>query len=362
MSDTYHPNVLLLARALSGRRVRLPRASEQAVTGLLKTARDHGVLAMFDRRGQEGIVQGPIDKNRTASGAKNRDYAAHDLMLTAIIRKTLDLLAAADIPALLLKGTPIGFRYYRSPYLRTRCDTDLFIRTADREMAAEVLASNGYRITGLDRRFHPSKQFAAVHRFRQGSAVSFDIHWKLSNRTLFDDILPFEECWETHRPLPELGDNAYMPSPPQLLLHACIHRIAHGRNTMRNRLIWLYDIHLITQGFSAEDFERFRRLAIEKRVGMLCVDALVMCQYYFRATYPAQYLATLAHNRRQEPSARLLRASKPRWVLADLSALETLHEKLAFSRELLFPPRLAEETGWLPRTKTWVVRLLSKFG
>ncbi|MCB2262495.1 MAG: nucleotidyltransferase family protein [Candidatus Thiosymbion ectosymbiont of Robbea hypermnestra] len=362
MSDTYHPHVLLLARALSGRRVQVPRGSEKATTRLLKTARNHGVEAMFDRRRQEGVVQGLVDEDRTASRAKNRDYAAHDLMLTAVIRQTLDLLAAANIPALLLKGTPIGFRYYQAPYLRTRCDTDCFIRAADREMAAGILASNGYRIAGLDQRFHSSRQFGATRRSRQGSAVSFDIHWKLSNRTLFDDILPFEECWKTRRPLPELGGNAYMPSPPQLLLHTCIHRIAHGRNTMRNRLIWLYDVHLITQGFSAEDFDRFRRLAIEKRVGMLCLDALVMCQYYFRTTYPERYLVTLTRNRRQEPSARLLRASKPRWVLADLWALETPREKLAFSRELLFPPRLAEETGWLPRMRTWAVHLLSKIG
>jgi len=133
--------------------------------------------------------------------------------------------------------------------------------------------------------------------------------------------------------------------PPQLLLHACIHRIAHGRNTMRNRLIWLYDIPLITNRFSAEEFDRFRRLALEKQVGMLCLDALIMCRYYFHTTYPAGYLTAMTHNDYREPSAHLLHASKPSWAFADLLALNTLHERLAFADELLFPPHLAKETG-----------------
>lgn len=248
---------------------------------------------------------------------------------------------------LLLKGTPIAFQYYQAPYLRTRCDTDLFIRAADTNLAAQVLASNGYRLSGLDQGSYASKQFVALSPFRQDFAVSFDIHWRLSNRVIFNNILQFEECWERRQPLPELGRNAYMLSPPQLLLHACIHRIAHGRNTMRNRLIWLYDIHLITNRFSAaaEEFDRFRRLALEKQVGMLCLDALVMCRYYFHTTYPAGYLTAMTHNDYQEPSAHLLHASKPSWAFADLLALNTLHERLAFADELLFPPHLAKETG-----------------
>jgi len=128
---------------------------------------------------------------------------------------------------------------------------------------------------------------------------------------------------------------------PQLLLHACIHR---------------------TSGFSAEDFDRFQRLALEKQVGMLCLDALAVCQYYFRTTYPEGYLTALTRNHRREPSARLLHASKPRWVLADLLALNRPHERLAFAAELLFPPHLAATTGWLPKTKAWMARLLSGIG
>lgn len=360
MPETHHPSLLLLARALSGRPVEVPYSSRRARTRLLEMAADHGVAAMLEHRIREGSVHGLTHEDRTALGAVYRNAAAYDLMLNAATRKTLDLLAAAGVPVLLLKGTPIAFLYYQDTYLRIRCDTDLFIRTVDRDRAAGALASSGYRIAGLDQGAHSSKQFVAMPSARQGSAMAFDIHWGLSNRVLFSRTLEFDECWETRRPLPALGADAYTLSPPHLLLHACIHRVAHGRNAMRDRLIWLYDMHLILDRFSAEDCDRFQRSAVAKQVGMLCLDALAMCRYYFHTPYPEGYPATLGRNSRREPSARLLYASKPRWVLADFLALRTLHGRLAFAGELLFPPHLAGITGSLPRMRAWMARLLSK--
>ncbi len=362
MPVTYHPNLSLLAAMLSGRQVQLSRSYRRAATKLLKTALDHGVTAMLDIRVREGTVRGLIEEDRKGLRKVAFAQGAYDLILNAATRRALDLLAAENIPALLLKGTPVAYLYYEDTYLRRRCDTDIFIRSTDREQAAEVLAANGYGISGLHQRSLSSKQFVATQATRQGFVVSLDIHWRLSNRVLFNDILRFEECWETRQPLPVLGGNAYTLSAAHLLLHACIHRIAHGRNTQRNRLLWLYDIHLITGRLSTEDFGRFKQLAMEKQVGALCRDAFVMCQYYFRTRYPEHYLSALARNQRLEPTADLLQASKPRWVLADLLVLKTLRQKLAFAGELLFPPHLAEEKRLLPRIKSWTTHLLSRVG
>ena len=362
MPDTYHPNVLLLATALTGSDIQVSRISRKAAEQLRQTARKHGVMTLFHWCAQEGNVHGLTEADRDALNTTTRAQVIHDLLLNADTNKTLDLLASADIPALLLKGTPVAFRYYKDTYLRTRCDTDLFIRTEDIQATAEVLSTNGYQISGLGQRTNASKQFCAIRSTCRGLGATFDIHWRLSNRILFNHILRFEECWTARQPLPELGSNAYTLSPAQLLLHACIHRIAHGRNTERNRLLWLYDIHLITSRFSDEAFGQFQQLAIEKQVGTLCRDALVMSQYYFRTTYPERYLSGLARNHRREPTARLLQASKLRWAFADLIALKTLREQLAFAGELLSPPSLAEQNRILPRMRSWTAHLRSKIG
>jgi hypothetical protein len=306
-------------------------------------------------------VRGLGDEDRDTLSKETRSHAAHDLLHNQATSQTLDLLKGANIPALLLKGAPIAFLYYGDSYLRPRCDTDIFIRPTDTNRAADILSSNGYQISGLGLRTHSSKQFSAFHPTGHGLGFSFDMHWKLSNRVLFNDILQFPECWQTRQPVPQLGCNAYTLSAAHLLLHACIHRIAHGRNTDRNRLIWLYDIHLITSAFSSDDFDRFQNLAIQKQVGTLCQDALVMCQYYVRTAYPEGFLIALARHRRREPTAGLIKASKRRWATADLLALKTPRERLAFAGELLFPSSLAEENAILPTVKSWTAHLLARF-
>lgn len=362
MPDTYHPDLLLLATALIGRPVKLPGPSRPLAKRLLRSAGEHGVTQLLARRVREGSVHGFTDEERDTLNKSARSQAAYDLLLNEATSKTLDLLKAANVPALLLKGTPVAVLYYPDTYLRTRCDTDILIPTTDTQRAAGVLAAHGYQISGLGGRTYSSKQFSAVHVTERGFGSSFDIHWRLSNRVLFRDLLQFDACWETRQSLPRLGNNAYTLSPADLLLHACIHRIAHGRNTERNRLIWLYDAHLMASSFSSEDFVRFRELAIEKGVGTLCQDALAMCQYYFRTSSPEGYLAALARNRRQEPTAGLVKASKRKWAIADLMALKTRHEKLAFAGELLSPPSMAEYSGFLPRARSWTKHLLARLG
>jgi len=358
MPGAYHPDLLLLASALTGRPVHIRRKSRQGAGRLLQAARDHGVAPLLSLRSHAGTLHGLSEEDRKTLSADARANAVSDLMLNAATRRTLDLLAAADIPVLLLKGTPIAFLYYGDTYLRVRCDTDLFIRAADTQATADLLASEGYRISGLGQRPYASKQFGATLSTNAGCGT-FDIHWKLSNRISFHHVLRFDECWESRRPLPDLGSNAYTLSPLHLLIHACLHRIAHGGD-LRNRLLWLHDIHLIASAFSAEELEQLQQLVLEKKVGTLCQDALAMCQYYFRTRYPTGYLTALSKNRRREPTSRLLQASKPKWALADLRRLKTPKAKLAFAGELLFPPHLAAEPGVLPWLRAWTAHVRSR--
>ena len=153
---------------------------------------------------------------------------------------------------------------------------------------------------------------------------------------MFRSTLPFEECLKTSQPVPELGRNARTLSITDLMLHACIHRIAHGRNTERNRLIWLYDIHLLTEVMNEAEMDHFALVARQKAVGYLCADALEVCQTIFGTTLPENSLSLLKENHRHEPSAKLLQSSKLGWAIADMQSLEGIRQKVAFAKELLF--------------------------
>ena len=62
-----------------------------------------------------------------------------------------------------------------------------------------------------------------------------------------------------------------LPSEKRRLL-ACIHRVAHHRNT--TRLLWLYDMRLPVNSMDAEELESFARVARSKQVTAVVADGL----------------------------------------------------------------------------------------
>lgn len=321
-----------LARAVTGAPTDLGAYDADA---LVATARHHGVELLLyagARAGQvQGLDQAVIGTLRTLTHAA----VASDLMLNEATRNTLALLAEHGIPSLLLKGTPMAHLHYPSSYLRPRCDTDLLIRESQARQAAEILGKAGYVISGLGQRPQASRQFLAAWPMVSGHHIHFDMHWKLSNRVLFRDSLLFDNCQQSAQPVPALGEAAHALSNVDLLLHACIHRIGHGRNTERNRLIWLYDIHLLYRVMDEARRGEFRQAACDKKIGVLCADALRTAEELFGSELPGAYLQELEQNRSLEPSAGLIHGSKLAWAWADLRALPSLKAKAAFARELL---------------------------
>jgi hypothetical protein len=322
-----------LARAVTGEAVDLEAFDPAEIT---REAERHGIVPLLHQRVHEGTLDGLASQAALALQALTRTLAASDMLLNDTTRKTLDLCARAGIDVLMLKGTPMAHLHYPVSYLRTRCDTDLFIPETQVEHAAAVLTANGYVLSGLGERRQSSRQFLAALPGGPSGHTHFDIHWKLSNRVLFRDALQFAASRAEAQPVPALGDAAYALSDADLLLHACIHRIAHGRNTERDRLLWLYDIHLLIEDMGEEDREAFKARALEKRLGTLCADALRVATELFGGTVPPDYLEALEERKKQEPTAKLLHASKLRWAWGDMAALGSLREKAAFAKELLF--------------------------
>jgi hypothetical protein len=343
LPDTHHPYTLILAAALRGAPLQLGSFGETGVTRLLDTAARHGISQLINQKIRGQQIQGLAGEGKTQLAERSNIGVVRDMLLNESTQKTLELLAGNHLPALLLKGTAIACKYYDETYLRTRCDTDLFIRVQDKQQIAELLSANGYAISGFDSRKYASKQFLALHNPDSAIGTTFDIHWKLSNRTLFYNALQFDECWKDRQAVKQLGKDAFTLSAEHLLIHACIHRIAHGRNSERNRLLWLYDIHLITNTFSAGEFNRFLKMAKAKGIGTLCADGLIMSQYYFGSHYPQGYLSELSDQKSKETTAKLIDASKLRWALADVQALKGAGAKLGLLKELLFPAYLKNE-------------------
>jgi hypothetical protein len=322
-----------LASAISGKETNLKDFNEEQI---VTQANLHGVSQLLNKQVYDGTVSGLSETAKKQLKSLSYTNAAFDLILNSATEKLLNLLAEHEIPALLLKGTPIAHLYFPGTHLRPRCDSDIYINERDLDKTATLLTSNKYQLSGLGKRKYSSKQFVATLTPFKNCFVHFDMHWKLSNRVMFRSTLPFEECLETSQPVPKLGPNARALSITDLMLHACIHRIAHGRNTERNRLIWLYDIHLLAGAMNEAEMDHFLLAARQKAVGYLCADALGVCQTIFSTALPKNTLTLLKENHRNEPSAKLLRSSKLRWAIADMQSLKDIRQKVAFAKELLF--------------------------
>jgi hypothetical protein len=260
--------------------------------------------------------------------------AAMESLRLADLRSLLAAFVDRGIRVVIIKGTGLAYDLYDAPELRPRGDTDLLIAEPDVEATHQLMHGLGYesRLTSGDTLAVRQQSF-----IRAGHV--YDVHWDVSNSAVVRDALPFEELISRAIAVPRIAPGALAPSHADALLLACIHRVAHHHDN--ERLIWLYDIHLLREAMTPDEHARFWRLAAERRVAAICARSIDLADAWF---------ATSSHDRaadwltddertRAEPSAAFLdRNRRHASVLrGDLEALGWL-SRIRRLRELALPP------------------------
>lgn len=268
-----------------------------------------------------------------------RDAAALDVAREVELRRVIGALASAGVRAVLIKGAALAQTHYPRPELRPRMDTDLMIPVEARERTARVLASLGYaRPTETDGDLCVSQ----IH-FERADAASvrhpLDVHWRISNVLAFADILSYDDLARDAVALPRLGAHALGPSTAHSLLLACLHRVAHHRDSPH--LLWLYDIHLLANALDDRGRERLIAIAESRRVRAVCAASLQRAADAFggRAGDLATRLAPPAGT--TEPTAAFLgdRLRQVDVLTADIRALDGWSKRWQLVREHVFPAR-----------------------
>ena len=256
----------------------------------------------------------------------------------------LDALADERIECLLLKGTPVAQLYYPSPALRSRGDTDLLVHPADFDRAGAVLEALGHdrelEAGGTLRSYQAS--FARVDGV--GCRHLFDVHRRISNRQVFAKAFSWRELWESSIALPDIHRHARTLAPVHLLLHACLHRVAHMDSPYRvdgiehrgDRLVWLLDIALIARSLSATEWSRLAELAREKAMAEVLRNGLEHAGERFPFEVPTDVITRL-RNVQGEPSARLLAPTGAAVLFEDFRSLDGWRPRLQLLRELVLP-------------------------
>jgi len=307
--------------------------------GLLETARAEGVLTLCHHQlcRSSAWTQYPEPLRETLTRHAYQAVAV-ELMRAAELREVLAALAQADLPVLLLKGAALAYTLYPEPHLRERCDTDLLLPSReDAERAGRVLQTLSYQQSMSMAGDLISYELGCYKTGPGGLTHALDVHWRLSNNALFAERLTFPELAAAAVPIPALEPHARGLGLAHALMLACIHRMANMRVGNANRLIWLYDIHLLAQRLTDQQWRQIVMLAEERALCGPCCDGLDSARQWFATTLPDEVLSRLRAGADREGFDP--RQFRPRWRFEWLTfrTLPSTAMRLRWLGQYLFP-------------------------
>ncbi len=256
-------------------------------------------------------------------------YEFKMLYLRQRLEQTLAALAAASIPAVLLKGAALAFTVYRSLTERPMADLDLLVPRERADEAREVALSVGWgwrHDAQLDD-FYATHHHLAPLTDPKGMGVALELH-----TALFFEGHPFrftpEMIWRDAIPVEVGGVPALVPSMPHLLLHLCLHLAwSHGFEEGVWRGVRDVDA-VVTDG--RLDWDAFSRLAVDSRAASACFWTLRLTRALLDTSVPSE----------------VLRALRPRLPESAVRAIERHYLSSMFSREDVCPSVRVRELVW----------------
>lgn len=271
--------------------------------------------------------------------ALSLQYAAVNMLRQQELQRLIKLFHCEGLDFLILKGEALAVTCYPQPHLRTRTDSDLLFSSKDAaEKAWQLLNLEGYqRFATLQGEF-VGFQFPCQKTLVSGVSNNLDIHHKITNALWFAQRLDYVELKENSIGADYMGQPVSVLNPLYALIHACIHRTSNKSHETENRLIWLYDIHLLSGKLTLADWQKLLQICEEKNFAAIILEGLTSTAEAFGDNTPeiiVEHLAALA-NRQHAPIVNA--DSRLKHYLLDLSTHKGIKNNLRFLKEQLLPP------------------------
>lgn len=308
------------------------------VEGVYAFAVAQGVAELLGQRLDEAAANVSPAPLRARLRQRAKAATALELSREIELERALERLAAAESTPLILKGTALAYGLYPAPQLRPRCDTDFLL--PDRQAAERVwleLEALGYRRQNAVSGEFVSYQFSCHRDDVFGVTHALDIHWRINNNQVFAQRFGFAELAAAARPIPALGPHARGLAPVHALLLACMHRAGHLSAGEPERLVWLYDLHLLACGLSPDEWTWFRELAVARGIGGICQEALAQAHDRFGSPIPQGVASALADAAAGEWLKPARSAGPWRNYWNGLRALPDVRSRCLWVLETLFP-------------------------
>lgn len=340
-----------LAAALSQEEVAWPThwAPEPVGADVVRRIAYHGISGLLsDRlRALHAWPREVLARIRELSLAQAMWETRHRIVLARL----LGAFAEADVCTLFLKGTGLAYDLYQNPAARARGDTDLLVARDKLQQARQVLTSLGFvvdpNVAGLSDDLHLQEIWRLDHP--DESRHDIDVHWQVMNSFALSNTIGVEACFAGAIALPRLARQALTLDHVTMLVHTALHKATHIVSPYfsdgqayygGDRLIWSYDIHLLAQAFSEDEWTRLLKVARKDGIAEVCLAALVCARDGLGTHVPGEVLRELkAAVPEDRQSSFLLRSGQLGRAWQDLQALVGWRRKVAFMRSRVLPPR-----------------------
>jgi hypothetical protein len=220
---------------------------EERLTGLFQ-------LAVTDDAFPVGDAQPP----RIAEAVQK--MATHTLQVERRLLLHAEMLEAAGVVAVVLKGAALAHTTYASPELRPVGDLDVLVRGRDMRAAAGALEGAG--VTRQNRSLGPTydARFGKGVTFRDALGYEVDVHRSLT----FGPFTPWidaDDLWSRQRTFRIAGRELRCLDSSAAFVHACLHvRLS------RSRLINRRDVAELSHAADL-DLDAVERMAANWKVG-----------------------------------------------------------------------------------------------
>ena len=269
---------------------------------------------------------------RTGLEQASKAGVAQEMLRTHHLTRILEEFDRTGVRCLLMKGEALALSHYATPGTRARCDSDLFIRIKDIARTKAAMRDIGFMITSP---IYKSHQFTVMPSGDRSGLIHFDVHWRILNHPRYARILNFMETFAGAVDVPGL-DNVRVPGVVDALLLACMHRFGSESHD-RNRLIWIYDVHLMVTAMTQLELTEFATKALERGVQAICLDGLNQSQVCFKTDVSPGVKRQLESPDRPQSFPRRYSESHLSLLIDDLKALPDWNSRLALLGELFLP-------------------------
>ena len=325
-----------------------PWSYEFSPDRVLARAKYHGVMGLLAEHVEnlEFWPQVLVDRIRQQARSQAFWELAHREVLTGLFAA----LALMKVDCIILKGTALAYSLYSEPALRARGDTDLLVPVSQRGNARSALADAGFERLGAGHRPDSalSLQESWILQRRDGSSHAIDLHWSLFNSQFLKRRLALDQLSLNLQPLAQLGEGALIMSDVGQFLFAAVHRAQHIANPYysdgiayysADRLIWLYDLHLLAEQFNKEDWDLLIEVARQQGLKSFCLDGIEKCARFFGSLIPSHVTKRLRDDTTASAIEKyVMRSSRLVRFWKDILATPGSADKLSYVRELLLPP------------------------